>query len=303
MESINANLASIINSINNTQANGVGFNSAASGVNNQQFVDDIAALAPSAVGNVTGFEMMMNKCAAFKDMISVAQGGISAMKREGEGIRDLIAQAKEEGVTPELLDKIQEEVNARVAEIQKIRENTNFDGVNPFDAPFSLDVPDILSLLNADSKEEANDQIVAKMADFDIDISAEGDGFNISGSAKIEIGYTADGALKINVDASMDYDLSGLVNNGVNSDDAMDLINNFINMLGVQEGDLGNAQNFLDAIIEQIFNVMDGKEELPEGIEINPDSSEVLKGQMVQHASITLDGMAGQAPSIAINIL
>ena len=74
-------------------------------------------------------------------------------------------------------------------------------------------------------------------------------------------------------------------------------------MLGVQQGDLGNAQNFLDAIIEQIFNVMEGKEDSPEGVEIEPDSSNTLKGHMVQQASITLDGMAGQAPSIGINIL
>lgn len=302
MESINTNVSSMVNDVNKTALNNVGFNKVA-GINNFSFVDDIAALAPSSVGNMSTFEVMMNKCASFKDMISTAQGGISAMKKEGEGIRDLIAQAKEEGVTPELLDKIQAEVDARVAEIQRIRENTKFDGVNPFDESFSLDVPDILGLLNADSKEEASDQIVAKMADFDIDISAEGDGFNISGSAKIEIGYTADGALKINVDASMDYDLSGLVTNGVNSDDAMQLINNFIDMLGIQEGELGDAQNFLDAIIEQIFDVMDGQAELPEGIEIEADSSETLKGKMVQHASITLDGMAGQAPSIAINIL
>ena len=57
------------------------------------------------------------------------------------------------------------------------------------------------------------------------------------------------------------------------------------------------------AIIEQIFNTMDNKNALPEGVEVQPDSSSSLKGHMVQQASITLDGMAGQAPNIAINIL
>ena len=296
------NLNSYIDNISKAVASPTGINSA-QGVYNNSFVNDVAALAPSTVGDMTGFEMIMNKCASFKDVLSTAQSGVSAMMKEGESIRDLIAQAKEEGVTPELLDKIQEEVNARVAEIERIRNTTNYDGIKPFSENFTLEVPDVLSLMDAKDKDDAAEKIVAKMADFDIDISIEGDGFSIGGSAKIEIGYTADGALQINVDASMDYDLSGLVNNGVNSDDAMDIINGFINMLGVQQGDLGNAQNFLDAIIEQIFNVMDSKEELPDGIEINPDSSETLKGQMVQHASITLDGMAGQAPSIAINIL
>ena len=305
MESINTNALSFIKDINNTAS--IGFNASANGVNsNVPFVNDIAAFAPDSVNDMTGFERIMNNCAVFKDMLSVAQGGISAMKKEGESIRDLIAQAREEGVTPELLDKIQEEVNARVAEIQRIRDNTNFEGVNPFKGQFSLEIPDVLSMINAKTEENEEGQIVVKLADFDIDMSVEGEGFSIGGSANIEIGYTADGALQINVDASMDYDLSGLVNNGnLTSDNAFEMINKFIDMLGVQQGDLAQAQNFLDAIIEQIFNAMEGEEteELPEGIEINPESSNYLKGQMVQHASITLDGMAGQAPSIAINIL
>ena len=88
------------------------------------------------------------------------------------------------------------------------------------------------------------------------------------------------------------------------SDGAFDLINNFINMLGVQQGELGNAQNFLDAIFQQLFDVMNGgAQEVPDGVEVEQDSSNSLKGKMVQQASITLDGMAGQAPNIALNIL
>ena len=304
MESINTNALSFIKDINNAAS--IGFNASANGVNsNVPFVNDIAAFAPDSVNDMTGFERIMNNCAVFKDMLSVAQGGISAMKKDGESIRDLIAQAREEGVTPELLDKIQEEVNARVAEIQRIRDNTNFEGVNPFKGQFSLEIPDVLSMINAKTEENEEGQIVVKLADFDIDMSVEGEGFSIGGSANIEIGYTADGALQINVDASMDYDLSGLVNSGnLTSDNAFEMINKFIDMLGVQQGDLAQAQNFLDAIIEQVFNAMNGDTKaLPDGIEVEQDSSNSLKGRMVQQASITLDGIAGQAPSIAINIL
>jgi len=302
MESISSNLSSVIQM--NQVSSALRFNPAVSGSGNQQFVNDIAAFVPNMSGSNSNFDMLMNSFAAFKDIISVAQGGISQMKEQGESIRDLVAQAQQEGITPELLDKIQAEVDSRVAEIQKIRDGADYNGINPFNGSFSLDIPNILELMGAKDKEEANNAISEMMASFDIDISIEGDGFSIGGSAKIEIGYTEDGALQINVDASMDYDLSGLVNNGVNSDDAMEMINNFINMLGVQQGELGNAQNFMDAIFEQIFNVMSGKSnELPDGVEIEPDSSNSLKGKMVQQASITLDGMTGQAPSIAINIL
>ena len=168
---------------------------------------------------------------------------------------------------------------------------------------FKLDVPNILELMGAQNKAEASGEISNMLASFDIDISVEGDGFSFGGSAKIEIGYTEDGALQINVDASMDFDLSGLLNNGVSSDEAWDMINQFLDMLGVQEGDLGNAQNLMDALFEMLFDKMADRQYLPDGVEVEMDSSNSLKGHMVQQASITLDGMAGQAPSIAINIL
>ncbi len=302
MDSINSNALSMIQK--SQMSPSIGFNPiTANGAANHKFVNDIA-FAPDMAGTDSKFDLVMNNIAAFKDIISIAQGGISQMREQGESIRDLVAQAQAEGVTPELMDKIQAEVDARVAEIQRIRDAADYNGINPFKGSFSLDIPDILGMLNAENKEEANNTITDMMASFDIDISIEGDGFSIGGSAKIEIGYADDGALQITVDASMDYDLSGLVNNGVNSDDAMDMINNFINMLGVQQGDLGNAQNFMDAIFEQIFNVMSGKSEAAaDGVEIQPDSSNSLKGKMVQQATITLDGAVNQAPSIAINIL
>lgn len=305
MDSINNHMASEVQKMQSI-APAINFNPhVMNGTGAQKFVNDIAAFMPNMSGAGSGFDMVMNNFAAFKDIISVAQSGVSQMKEQGESIRDLVAQARREGVTPELMDKIQAEVDSRVAEINRIREGADFNGINPFNGSFTLDIPDILGLMNAQNKEEVNTEISDMLASFDIDMKIEGDGFSIGGSAKIKIGYTEDGALQINVDASMDYDLSGLVGKGgVTSDGAFELINNFINMLGVQQGDLGNAQNFLDAIIEQIFNAMEGNgENMPEGVEIQPDSSNTLKGHMVQQASITLDGMAGQAPNIGINIL
>jgi flagellin-like hook-associated protein FlgL len=304
MESINPNISSVMQS--EQMQSLISFNPMHAGNSTvKNAVNDAAfSCMPQVFGAAPGFDTLMNNFAAFKDIISVAQGGISEMKSQGESIRDLVKQAQEEGITPELLDKIQAEVDARVAQIQRIRDGADYNGINPFNGSFSLDVPNILELMGKQNKEEFSKDISDMMASFDIDISIEGDGFSIGGSAKIEIGMTEDGALQINVDASMDYDLSGLVNNGVDSDKAFDIINNFINMLGVQQGDLGNAQNFLDAIVEQIFNAMNGEQKaLPDGVEITPDSSNSLKGQMVQQASITLDGAANQMPNIAINIL
>jgi hypothetical protein len=165
------------------------------------------------------------------------------------------------------------------------------------------DIPNILELMNAQDKEEVNSEISEMLASVDIDFTLEGNGFSFGGSAKIEIGYTDDGALQINVDASMDFDLSGLLDKGVSSDEAWEMINQFLDMLGVQEGDLADAQNFMDAIFEKLFNLMTGNTNDFDGVDLEMSSSGELKGHIAQQASITLDGMAGQSPSIAINVL
>ena len=294
MEPVSSNLSSLVPV--DQLLPSVNFNPSLSGsFKNNALMNDAACSFMPAFNGLSDF--VLNKFASFNDLLTVSMGGLSQMQKQAESIRDLVTQAKEEGVTPELMDKIQAEVDSRVAEINRIRDNTVFNGINPFNGSFSLDIPDILGMLNAGSKEEASNAISEMLGTFDIDFSIEGDGFSFGGSAKIEIGYTDDGALQINVEASMDYDLSGLVNNGVSSDEAFDIINNFISMLGVQQGDLGNAQNFMDALFEQLFNIADKSASFPEDSEASS-----LTGQIIQQASITVDN-PGQMPGISLNIL
>lgn len=302
MDPISSNLSSMVQMNHGVPA--ISFHPLTQGgIKGLGLADDVAAFVPGLSTSGTQFDMLMNNIASFKDIISVAQNGISRMRNEGESIKDLIAQAREEGVTPELLDKVQEEVNSRLGRIRDIRDNTNFNGINPFNGSFSLDIPNILELMNAKDTEEVNTEITNMLATIDVDMSIEGSGFSIGGSAKIEIGYTEDGSLQINVDASMDFDLSGLLDKGVSSDEAWEMINQFLDMLGVQEGDLADAQNVMDVLFEKLFNMMTGNNSSFDGLDFEMDSSNELKGHIVQQASITLDGMAGQAPSIAINIL
>jgi len=300
MESINPNIASMLLASQGTPS--ISFNPSVSGYNPCQVFrndNDCAHMPYSAV--TPSFDLMMNNFATFKDIIATAQDGLSAMKGEGESIRDLIAKAKEEGVTPELMDAIQKEVDARVAQIKSIRDGANFNGINPFDGQFSLNIPNWKDYIGASDNEEAKNEISEMLASFDIDISIEGGGFSIGGSAKIEIGYNDDGSLQINVDASMDYDLSGLLDKGVSSDEAFEMINQFLSILGAQQGDLGNASNLLDMLFSQSMNFME-RTALPDGVSVEEGSSS-LQGKIVQQASITLDGFANQAPNIAINIL
>ncbi|MBR6127675.1 hypothetical protein IKQ21_08335 [bacterium] len=314
MDAINTNLSSLLIQLNQMSlAGGVQQGGFMPQANNVVGQDAAVSYMPGAANRFENFDSMMDKFAMFNDMIATAQGGISQMVSHGESIRDLVAKAKEEGVTEETLNAIQAEVDARIAEIGKIRENTSFNGVNPFNTAFSLSIPNWQELFGisgvpevAEGEDAENNVLASISFDMTIDGENENGAYSIGASATINIGVNEDGALEITVDASMDFDLSGLSNGGVQSDNAFDIINNFLAMLTGKQNDLGMANSIMDSLFAKASATIEG-----DGFSISADnnvnleqsSSNSLKGQIVQHASITLDSSANQSPNIAINIL
>ena len=314
MDAINTNLSSLLIQLSQTSfSGGVAQGGFMPQANNAVGQDTAVSYMPGAANRFENFDSMMDKFAMFNDMIATAQGGISQMVSHGESIRDLVAKAKEEGVTEETLNAIQAEVDARIAEIGKIRENTSFDGVNPFNTAFSLSIPNWQELFGisgvpevTEGEDSGNNVLASISFDMTIDGENENGAYSIGASATINIGVNEDGALEITVDASMDFDLSGLQNGGVQSDNAFDIINNFLAMLTGKQNDLGMANSIMDSLFAKASATIEG-----DGFSISADnnvnleqgSSNSLKGQIVQHASITLDSSANQSPNIAINIL
>ena len=317
MDAINTNLSSLLIQLSQSTfaggiAQGGGFMPA---VNDAVGQDAAVSYMPGAANKFENFDSMMDKFAMFNDIIATAQGGISQMLSQGESIRDLVKKAKEEGVTEETLDAIQAEVDARIAEIGKIRENTSFNGVNPFNTAFSLNIPNWQELFGISGVpevtqtegEEVENNVLASIK-FDMTIEGEGENgaYSIGASATINIGVNDEGALEITVDAAMDFDLSGLQNGGVQSDNAFDIINNFLAMLTGKQNDLDTASSIMNSLFAKASATIEGDGFsifADNNVNIEQNSSNSLKGQIAQHASITLDNSANQSPNIAINIL
>ena len=310
MQTINANLSTLL-----TQLSKTSFNNAANVHNNNKsgnkFIDDIACnYAPDMTNMLSKYDSQFDNFANFKDMISTAMDGLSSMKREGESLRSLIAQAKEGNLSEDLLNRIQEEVNSRIANIQNIKNNTEFNGVNPLAQSFGLNIPgwqDLFGVGEGEESEESPMSEVLASISFDMTIGGDSDNksFSIGASATIEIGLAEDGSLQINVDASMDFDLSGLSSEDWSSDSMLEMLNNFINLISGKQDDLNTASNIVDSLFAKATASIEGDNFAifaDNNISLEQSSSEALKGQIVQHASIKLDG-ANQAPNIAINIL
>ena len=284
-----------------------------------QNFNDVGAysITSNPAENEPGLEFA-NNIAAFKDMISTAQDALVQMKAQGECIYSLIQKAQSGECSEKELENINSDIASRISEINNIYQNTQFRGINPFSERFGISIPNWQDLIPqtengeieaADETDEAN-QIANLLTSisFDCDISAVIDGatVNMAASATIDIGFTEDGALQIAVDASLDYDLSGIAKEGAGSPNAMDIINDFLNILTGKQNDLGTATNFLDGIFNNSLTIgnwsdyFQGLDFLDDDVE---DSSSLIKGQIVQHAKITLDSSANQLPDIAINLL
>ena len=315
MQMINTNLSSLMLQL--TQASSKGISSFGHNFcgNKTGVGKDIACVcAPEVTENFSPFDKTVSNFAAFNDMIATAQTGLSQMKSHGEGIRAIIERAREEGLSDELLASLEEEVNERLAAIQQIKENTTFNNINPFERVFSLDVPewqDYIASPKTEEGEENDDNSMSEvLASISFDMSVNGDdensAFSIGASATIEIGINKDGALQINVDATMDFDLSGLTQDGLGSDSALDMINRFIELITGKQNDLNTASNIMTGLFASATANIEGNGfaiSASNDINMESMSSKELKGQIVQHASITLDSTANQIPSIAINLL
>jgi hypothetical protein len=104
----------------------------------------------------------------------------------------------------------------------------------------------------------------------------------------------------------MDFDLSGFNTEENDYDGMLELLNNFINLLTGKQDDLNTASNIIDSLFAKASASIEGDNFsifADNNISLEKSSSDALKGQIVQHASLTLDGSPNQAPNIAINIL
>lgn len=275
----------------------------------QPFVNDPAcSTIPDLFNKLAGIDLTMDNVAVFQDVISVAQDGLAQMQTKGESIRELIEKAKEEGCTEETLNALQAEVNKKIAEIQEIRSNTNFNGINPYDGAISLGVPNWHDIFDVTKENEdtVKNEITDMLASFDVDMNIDAGFFKLGGTATINVGYTEDGSLQITVDTAFDFDLSGLENMGIKDENAMDIINNFLALITGQQQGMGNASNFINDLFASASAFIEGDGysiEATNDINIRNEDSKTLQGQIVQHAAITLANTANFAPSIAINIL
>ena len=274
-----------------------------SGDISQDVLNDIAELSSASSGAANTFENTMDNLASYKDIISQAKDSVSAMRTQGQDIKDIIAQAQQGGLSQELLDKLQTEVNEKINDITLIKDAVESEDDNPFNG-FSFSIDDMEALTGMTGENNIMSMMYSGMNSYSMDLNFEVDGISFDGSANIQMGMDANGRFQFAFDVSLNYDLSGLTSEGggITSPDAPQLINNFMNMLDSQDSILSKANSVIETAFEKIFDKMNASETAIMGYDFS--SSSMLSQQLVQKSSSVLDSiMFNQMPNIALNLL
>ena len=132
-----------------------------------------------------------------------------------------------------------------------------------------------------------------------------GGGAQPAGAITLQIGLNGNSSSSIGFDVSFTYDLS-LVGVDLASDEALNTVDDFINMLSEQETKLGAVQNRLESALESIsVNIENLTSSLStiRDADIAEVSAQYIQQQILQQASATLMSTANQSPSIALQLI
>ncbi len=132
-----------------------------------------------------------------------------------------------------------------------------------------------------------------------------GGGAQPAGAITLQIGLNGNSSSSIGFDVSFSYDLS-LVGVDLASDEALNTIDDFINMLSAQETKLGAVQNRLESALESIevnINNLTSSLSTIRDADIAEVSAQYIQQQILQQAAATLLATANQSPSIALQLI
>ena len=240
--------------------------------------DDAAgyAVATKMDTQLSSISVAQDNVAIGSSLLSTAESNYDLIVTHLQRIRDLTEEAANGTYGQDSIDAIKAEVTARWAEIDRISDSTEFNGIKLLDGSAGA----INLQIGIDST--ANSQLALDAALFD-DASAQ----ELTGVAQNTfLGYFTVG--------------------GTNYGTALDAIDAALDEVTSRQTNIGAIQNRLDSAADaldvQYSNVTSSLSTIKDA-DVAAESSEYIKAQILQQASASLLSTANQTPSIALNLI
>ena len=258
--------------------------------------DDAAGTVISARMKVqlNGNQICQNNIQNANALMSTSEGNIDVVLDNVSRIRDLTLDAKNGTHSKEEVAAIQQEIDERIAEIDRVSSSAKFSQLQLFgDANLSANGVKFQVGQNADADGKSDNVITAKKeifgaVNFSALTKAEG---RATDGVKFDLAAIADGTAT-GVYSTYDKCLQAL-------DDAVDNLTERKSLIGGAQGRLSSA---LDTLTTQYSNLSSAKSIITDS-DIAAEASTFTQNQILQQVSSSLLAQANQAPSIALSLV
>lgn len=235
--------------------------------------DDAAGLALSEKinGQLSSSDVCKNNAQTGLNMLSIADGDLDVINQNLQRIKDLAVQSANGVYSDEERLSMDQEVQLRLEEINRIADSSSFSDMNLLDGS----IADMVLQIGAGSDIDQNT----------IDISGAFQEAHVS-----SLGIQADASVST-VDAARTM---------------IDAIDAAVNNISSRRSIIGASMNRLDSTIDRIDIRKENLQSTYSTIrdtDIAAESSELTKQQILQQSAATLLQQANQTPSLALTLI
>ena len=265
--------------------------------------DDAAGTVISAKMQVqlNGNQIAQKNVQNANALLSTAEGNLDVVEDNISRIRDLTLQAKNGTYSEEEIKAMQDEVEQRIAEIDRINNSAEYSSLRLFgdggDTPAGLAASGATFQVGADAG--VDNTIVADKALFDKVTFSALTGIGTTKYSLTELakngGFEADGVEEKDADAGE-----------VDFDTAIRALDKAINNITDRKSIIGSTGNRMDSALStlttQYENLSSAKSIITDA-DVAAEASSFVQQQILQQVSTSLLAQANQAPSIALSLV
>ena len=307
---INTNSLSLItqNNINKNQsALSTSIERLSSGLRINSAKDDAAgqAIANRFTSNIKGLTQAARNANDGISLAQTAEGALSEINNNLQRVRDLTVQAQNSSNSASDIDSIQSEVNQRLAEVDRVTKQTDFNGIKVLNTGSATDKSYSFQV-GAKDAEKISISIGASSG-WDLYQTSTSDAKN-GGTYTAASGLTAVNGTNRTVDASGFNVLAATTTDasGVATAGPLVTIDAAIKSVDTQRSLLGASQNRFESTITNLNNTVNNLSAARSRIQDSDYATEVSnmsRAQILQQAGSSVLAQANQVPQTMLSLL
>lgn len=298
---VNTNMAAL-----KTQKN---LNSATSGLNKalermstgfkiNRAADDAANMyvATGLETQIRGSKVAQNNVETGTNVLAIMEGDMDVILDNLNRIRDLAVQAGNSIYSNDSMSAMKDEVQQRLAEIDRISSASNFNGLTLLDGNSDLAVNGMRLQVGANANAASNSVTIEK----------EFFAAMTSTTLGVDSGRTLPPGSTLDPDQGLAGNIDEAFANASNSAQYIDFLDTAINDIANKKAKIGATQNRLEAAAQSLTTTIENNTAAKSSImdaDIAEESANYTKYQILQQTTASLLVQANSLPQIAISLV